>query len=293
MTFLKRNLLTLLLAVVCVALTVTAVNQNRQLAEQIQNLWGQLRQDASDIHHLKDGVAELEAAAPLAESLRVTVTDVDTVRHQVLLSLTLTPTEGAELQYPRITAHRPEGDPTDYLWPSADLRQRDGLWEGELALPVDGTSPVTLTLLTGPHNDPAGETLAEYPSMQALLPLVLADHGGEAAYDQAGDGKLYFVHLETVLTDPAGDPAEVEEPRYRVYRNGELALEVSALDYEIEGKGVAADPGDQIELKLTCRDAYGLSYEFGLRRWEIGPDWRARLVEQWRPTAYPTVVWPE
>ena len=295
MTFLKRNWLSLLLAVVCAALTVTVVNQNRQLteqADQIQKIWGQLRQDVSDIYHLKGDVAELEAAASPVQDFSVTVADVDTVRHQVLLSLTLTPAEGAQLQYPRVTAHRPEGDPTDYLWPSADLSEKNGLWVGELALPVDESSPVNLTLLTGPHADPAVEMLAEYPTMQALLPVVLADHGGEAACDQAGDGKLYFVHLETVLTDPAGNPVEVEEPRYRVYRNGELALEVSALDYEIEGKGVAADPGDEIELNLTCRDAYGLSYEFALRRWEIGPDWRVRLIEQWRPSAYPTVVWP-
>ena len=296
MTFLKRNWLSLLLAVACVALTVTVVDQNRRLAEQaeqIQNIWGQLRQDAADLYQLKRDTEELKSAAPLAESLRVTVADVDTVRQQVILNLTVTPAEGAQLQYPRVTAHRPEGDPVDYLWPTADLSEKNGLWEGELTLPVDEASPVTLSLLTGPHADPAVETLAEYPSMTALLPVVLANHGGEAAYDQAGDGKLYFVHLETELTDPAGNPVEVEEPRYRVYRNGELALEVSALDYEIEGKGVAADPGDQMELNLTCRDAYGLSYEFGLRRWEIGPDWRVRLIEQWRPSAYPAVVWNE
>jgi len=295
MTFLKRNWLSLLLAVVCVALTVTVVDQNRRLAEQaeqIQNIWGQLRQDVSDFYHLKGDVEQLKSAVPLAEGIRVTVTDVDTVRHQVILNLTVTPTEGARVQYPRVTAHRPEGDPAHYLWPSANLREKDGLWEGELTLPVDETSPVTLSLLTEPHTDPTVETLAEYPSMAALLPVVLANHGGEAAYDQAGDGKLYFVHCETNFTDPAGNPVEVKEPRYRVYRNGELALEVSALDYEIEGKGVDADPGDQMELNLTCRDAYGLSYEFSLRRWEIGPDWRVRLIEQWRPSAYPTVVWP-
>ena len=295
MTFLKRNWLSLLLAVVCVALTVTVVNQNRQLteqADQIQTIWGQLRQDVSDIYHLQGDVEELKPAASLVQAFSVTVADVDTVRQQVVLNLTVTPAEGAQLRYPRVTAHRSEGDPAHYLWPSADLREKNGLWEGELTLPVDETSPVTLSLLTGPHAEPAVETLAEYPSMTALLPVVLANHGGEAAYDQAGDGKLYFVHLETELTDPAGNPVVVEEPRYRVYRNGELALEVSALDYEIEGKGVAADPGDQMELNLTCRDAYGLSYEFALRRWEIGPDWRVRLIEQWRPAAYPAVVWP-
>ena len=295
MTFLKRNWLSLLLAVVCVVLTVTVVKQNRQLAEQseqIQKIWGQLRQDVSDIYHLKGDVEELKA--PLAGSLRVTVEDVDPVRRQVTLNLTLTPAEDATLRYPRVIAHRPESAPLmDALWPTADLSENGGVWEGKLTLPVEGDGAVMLSLVTDPYSDAPGvEILTEHDSIKALLPVTLAGYSGEAIYNQAGDGKMYFGHCETTFVDPAGDPVTVKEPRYQVYRNGVLALDVSAQGYEIEGTGVAADPGDQMELKVTCQDSWGISYEFALRRWEIGPDWRVRLIEQWRPTAYPAVIWP-
>ncbi len=163
-------------------------------------------------------------------------------------------------------------------------RGEHGVYTGRVFLPLDlrGRAEVSLAVTTG--GTTARESLDSWRDLSALLPLQRGGWGGAAWHYQ--DGLLTLDEGGSVsFYDGEGASVPVENPVYRLYRNGVLLeerpgvqTEASRLDgfYDYASgawpEGISCGPGDQVTLTFSCTDAYGLTYEFVQNRWTVGAD---------------------
>lgn len=279
MTFLKRNWLSLLMAVVCLTLTVTVVNQNRKLAEQaeqIQNIWSQLRKDVSDIHHLKSDVAELETAAKLVAEFSVEPAGIDAERQILLADVALTLQQWAPDT--SVVLHVFAGEERM----EAFLTPEDGVCRGRIEVPLQNSEPlrVTASVTTG------GLTTLENVGGGALgmfLPIRQSGGGWNGPWYRDGVMTCSDHHVSMEDRNYRGTE-DVFEPEFRFYRNGELALTLPGTtafeeaygdglggrfwpDTANGGWSVPCEVGDTVTMFFRCKDKYGLGYEFYVSGW--------------------------
>ena len=291
------------LPVLCAALLAAAVVQGRtaaRLTEQLSALTEQAARQEERIGAIEGAdAAQAEPEGPLCQTCQVSVTELDTDRRTLTVSLRLTLSRELEPYALQIAAHRPEAEPgEDQRWPRCWDVERDGKpgagYAGSLTLPYDENSPVALSLGIREDQEERWEELRAFGSMAGLLPLSGAAGSGEMGYNLAGDGRLYLVHWTATLPEPA------DAVSFRVTKNGGTALEADAPAGEtpgiysgigLEGQGVACGPGDRVELHLLCTDRLGFGYDFTLQTWEITKAGKA--AERWPASAYPAVTWPE
>ena len=101
--------------------------------------------------------------------------------------------------------------------------------------------------------------------------------------------------------------AQVVDPVFRIYLNGDLAEELpaelskssssSAGDCYApatpeQGLEVECSLGDTVEIKFFCRDSFGLGYEFAVANWTASAG-GAPAPEPYAPGANPVLTWPE
>ena len=290
----------------CAVLLAAVLWQNQRfdaLHTEISSLTAALEQQAQAASDLREQVEELQRAVPAGPALTdwsVTPVSVDPARRELTVRVSVTPAEGRDIRVDRAIAHRPDVDPAEnQQWPGAysfDALTDGTVW-GELTLPYAEESPVAFTVVCYEGRERCTQEIARYDSMDALLPVRLAENWGEMGYNMSGDGRLYLVHQSVTLAD--GMTADV--PVFRLLKNGAVAVEAPAEPMQEPGTysgyphlesfgGLPCAAGDRVELRFACRDSYGLSYEFPLHTWDIISSWQT--AERW-PEGGVVVTWPE
>ena len=188
----------------------------------------------------------------------------------------------------------------------------DGVFTASVSLPVEqkeDTVPV-LTLLAETGGVTVREDVDNIPRTFDLMPVARGVSGGGSL--RWRDGQLLLPSgFSFTPYDFADNNITVQEPQFRLYRNGELVLQEEAVhragnpriphcyylrETNEDGRGqeipVEGVPGDIILLTFSCRDEYGLEYEFYIEGWEIGED----DVENYEADLLwyiPQLTWPE
>lgn len=307
MEFLKKNWMQIFAPALCVILLAAVLWQNQKfdaLKEELASLSEALEQQEMQTGDLRQQVLELQRSAhtgPALVSWSVTPVSVDTARRELTVWVSVTPAEGRDIGVNSVVAHRPGIDPGENeQWPRAyDFEAKsDGTIGHELTLPYEENSAVAFTVIYYENGERYTQEIAAYASMDALLPVRLAENRGEMGYNMSGDGRLYLVHRSVVLADGA----VVEEPVFRLVKNGRTVLEAPAETMEKPGTysgypyleelgGLPCTEGDRVELLFACKDQAGLRYEFTLHTWDIVSSWQTE--ERWPERGGVTVTWPE
>ena len=188
----------------------------------------------------------------------------------------------------------------------------DGVFTASVSLPVEqkeDTVPV-LTLLAETGGVTVREDVDNIPRTFDLMPVARGVSGGGSL--RWRDGQLLLPSgFSFTPYDFADNNITVQEPQFRLYRNGEQVLQEEAMhragnpriphcyylrETNEDGRGqeipVEGVPGDIILLTFSCRDEYGLEYEFYIEGWEIGED----DVENYEADLLwyiPQLTWPE
>ena len=188
----------------------------------------------------------------------------------------------------------------------------DGVFTASVSLPVEqkeDTVPV-LTLLAETGGVTVREDVDNIPRTFDLMPVARGVSGGGSL--RWRDGQLLLPSgFSFTPYDFADNNITVQEPQFRLYRNGEMVLKEEAVhrarnhriphcyylrETNEDGRGqeipVEGVPGDIILLTFSCRDEYGLEYEFYIEGWEIGED----DVENYEADLLwyiPQLTWPE
>ena len=188
----------------------------------------------------------------------------------------------------------------------------DGVFTASVSLPVEqkeDTVPV-LTLLAETGGVTVREDVDNIPRTFDLMPVARGVSGGGSL--RWRDGQLLLPSgFSFTPYDFADNNITVQEPQFRLYRNGEQVLQEEAVhragnpriphcyylrETNEDGRGqeipVEGVPGDIILLTFSCRDEYGLEYEFYIEGWEIGED----DVENYEADLLwyiPQLTWPE
>jgi len=122
-----------------------------------------------------------------------------------------------------------------------------------------------------------------------FLPVRQSGMGWGGSFSYA-DGILHIVDAPHVyLEDIRYQPVQVDEVEFHIYRNGEEAFSAEGVAEAGSGDGgytprdwqwdFEAAPGDLFQLTLSCRDEYGLGYEFTLLEQQISPEGNAQNAE--------------
>ena len=294
------------LLALCAVLLAAVLWQNQKLDAlnaEVSSLTAALEQQAQESSGLREQVEALRRSLPEGPALTdwsVTPVSVDPARRELTVRISVTTAEGRGIRVDRAVAHRPDADPAEnQQWPVAygfDVLT-DGTAADELTLPYAPDTPVAFTVVYYENQEQCTREIARYDSMDALLPVRLAENWGEMGYNMSGDGRLYLVHRSVMLADGV----TVEEPAFRLVKNGQIVLEAPAEPTQELGTysgyphlesfgGLPCAAGDRVELRFACRDSYGLCYEFPLHTWDILSSWQT--AERW-PEGGVSVTWPE
>ena len=188
----------------------------------------------------------------------------------------------------------------------------DGVFTASVSLPVEqkeDTVPV-LTLLAETGGVTVREDVDNIPRTFDLMPVARGVSGGGSL--RWRDGQLLLPSgFSFTPYDFADNNITVQEPQFRLYRNGEQVLQEEAVhragnpriphcyylrETNEDGRGqeipVEGVPGDIILLTFSCRDEYGLEYEFYIEGWEIGED-DVENYEAAQLWYIPQLTWPE
>ena len=163
----------------------------------------------------------------------------------------------------------------------------NGVFTGKAAVPVEGNGRLTVTLLTDTGGTVTREQAEFVYQLSDLLPVTDGATGTSTPY-WVEDTLLLNSGFFFCPYDRDHDYVEVRDPEFRLYRNGELILEETAVYHPMsddipycyylreinkDGLGqtipVDAQPGDELRLAFACQDQFGLAYEFTVDRWQV------------------------
>lgn len=234
----------------------------------------------SEIGHISGQVARtLEEGVRLAADHRLEIAGVDRERRALTMEAAVTLREWqADTQAVLLADLAGETVKTPLA------RGENGVFSGQVKLPLDLRGEVALSLAVTTGGTTARESLDSWRDLSALLPLQRSGWSGAAWHYR--DGLLTLDeggHIS--FYDREGASVPVENPVYRLYRNGVLLEERPGVQTEasrLDGfcdyasgawpEGISCGPGDQVTLTFSCTDDYGLTYEYIQARWTVGAD---------------------
>ena len=176
-----------------------------------------------------------------------------------------------------------------------------GACRGQVAIPLEGDADFSLAAQVTSGGVTAREELGIWHGIASLLPL--RQRGTSVSDPRYLGGALISQVDLCVETDGS---AEVVDPVFRIYLNGDLAEEIPAEisqgtsssagdcyapatpEQKLE---VACMPGDTVAVVFFCRDSYGLGYAFSIGSWSVEAN--ASVSRGEGTLSEPVLTWPE
>jgi hypothetical protein len=155
-----------------------------------------------------------------------------------------------------------------------------GSYSGTLSIPVESGTEIRLTVVITTGGETVREELGDWGEISMLLPLQTGGGGWDGPVYQNGILSSQF-HI-TIDGQDNQKPGAIENPEFRIYRNGELVQTFGAVidptagsssgfcytvDTEDYRWGLECDEGDVIEIRFLCQDEFGLSYDWLFAAW--------------------------
>ena len=165
-----------------------------------------------------------------------------------------------------------------------------GSYSGTVSIPVESGTEILLTAVITTGGEIVREELGGWGEISMLLPL--QSDGGGWSGPEYRDGVLSSQFNVSVTGWDDQQPGEIRDPKFQVYRNGELVQTIAAVidPYSGSSNGVnytvdtedyrwslECDEGDEIEIRFLCQDEYGLGYDFLFGRWAVAGETVGRV----------------
>ena len=156
----------------------------------------------------------------------------------------------------------------------------NGTFKTTVGLPVTGQGELVFTALITSQGETSREHMTGYGDFSMLLPLQTGGGGWDGPVYQNGILSSQF-HI-TIDGQDNKKPGAIENPEFRIYRNGELvqtfgavidpsAGSSSGICYTVDTEdyrwSLECDEGDVIEIRFLCQDEFGLSYDWLFAAW--------------------------
>ena len=164
-----------------------------------------------------------------------------------------------------------------------------GTFETVVGLPVTEHGELIFTALITSQGETSREQMMGYGDFSMLLPL--QSDGGGWDGPEYRDGVLSSHFNVSVTGRDYQHPGEIRDPKFQVYRNGELVQTIAAVidpysgssngvNYTVDAEdyrwSLECDEGDIIEIRFCCQDEYGLGYDVLFGNWTVEgekPEW--------------------
>ena len=155
-----------------------------------------------------------------------------------------------------------------------------GTFEAAVGLPVAEHGELIFTALITSQGETSREQMMGYSDFSMLLPLQTGGGGWDGPVYQ--DGILSSQFHITIEGRDNQRPGVIENPEFRIYRNGELVQTFGAVIDPSAGSGsgvcytvdaedyrwsLECDEGDWIEIRFLCQDEFGLGYDWLFANW--------------------------
>jgi len=151
-----------------------------------------------------------------------------------------------------------------------------GNCSGIMLFPVEKNQEIHVAAAITTGGVTSREELASWWDFSAMLPIQLGSWGGSLPEYQDGMLRMesFLVCMDS-LNDGYG--ISVDAPEFRVYLNDELAKtqpgnefpDEDIMQYDCVLEGVPCKSGDTMRLAFSCKDAFGLGYEYNLGIWRV------------------------
>ena len=155
-----------------------------------------------------------------------------------------------------------------------------GTFETAVGLPVAEHGELIFTALITSQGETSREQMMGYGDFSMLLPLQSDGCGWSGP--EYREGVLSSQFDISVTGWNYQQPGEIRDPKFQVYRNGELVQTIAAVidPYSGSSSGVCytvdtedyrwsleCDEGDTIEIRFLCQDEFGLGYDWLFANW--------------------------
>ena len=156
----------------------------------------------------------------------------------------------------------------------------DGSYSGTVSLPVESGTEIRLTAVITTGGVTTREKLGDWGEISMLLPLQAGGGGWDGPVYRHGALSSQF-HI-TIDGRDNQKPGTIENPEFRIYRNGELVQTFGAVidptagsssgfcytvDTEDYRWSLECDEGDVIGIRFLCQDEFGLGYDWLFANW--------------------------
>lgn len=282
MKLLKRHWFSVLITVVCAALVFTTVKLRGDLTRlhvQVDIIRDLQREDKNAIRALEAKIAELEQGAELIAGYELQPAGIDAERKTLLADMVLTLRQWTADT--SVELHVFVGEEWTYSFPAVE----SGVCRGRVELPIENSESLRMVASVTSGGVTTREEVGSWWDIASLLPVQLSGFGG--ATPRYEDGMVQLHHYQADLFDGQDRYGiRVREPEFRMYLNdipvqtqpGTEQEDGGLVQYECLIEPMTCEPGDTFRMTFTCRDEFGLAYEFTLGLWSI-PEEEGRLEE--------------
>ena len=275
----KENLIQSLSLILCLVLLVVLLGQNRQIREQVNQL-------ENEVHQLRSSMTEevrnisFQVRQELEDSQRVVAEydlqpkEVSQEDHALLADVSVTLKEWFPDTQVSLLASV-EDSQHEYLMET----DSKGTFTAHIGIPLEAAQEIKLTAKLSGGGKNSLEHLGAWSDISLLLPL--QNGGGGWSGPEYRDG-IMNSNFNIAINGRNGVPGPIANPRFQVYRNGELAQTIPAVIdvYSSSSGGVCyttdtqgnrwhleCQDGDVVDIRFLCEDEYGLGYDFLFATW--------------------------
>lgn len=303
----KQNWLQILSLVLCLVLLFLVLGQNRQMKQQYDRLESELYQLRTELSDALQNVSfdirqELEAAERLIADYTLQPGGISKEDHTLLADVSVSLKEW--YLDTQVTLVAENGDTGTSI--TADTAG-DGTYTAQIAIPLEGNGEFHLSAHVSGGGMIRQEAIGSWADFSMLLPLRYC--GGSWDGPNYVNGTLSS-SFNIDIQGHSGVPGTIEEPRFLVYRNGELAQTIPAVpvtdyggydwvSYTVDTQGhrwqLECDPGDTVDIRFLCQDEFGLGYDFLFGSW-VAEDGLSEDISgaTFQSGSYPLILfWPE
>lgn len=275
----KQNWIHTLSLILCLVLLVLILGQNQKMKqrhEQLESEIHQLRMMLSDeIRSLSSTIErQLEDEQRIIEDYTLQPKEISRDDHALLADMSITLKEW----FPdtQVTLFAKIGDAQTELTMETD---KNGTFTAQIAIPLEELQEIGLTAQISGGGRTRQETAGSWSDISMLLPLRNTGSGWDGPSYHDG---ILSSSFAIYIGGREGMPGPVKNPRFQVYRNGELVQTIPAVidpystssdsvPYTVDSQGnrwhLNCEPGDTIDIRFLCEDEYGLGYDFLFANW--------------------------
>lgn len=269
---------------VCLILLVAVIAQGRRLEalqesvdDQLDMLHSQLSGEISSVSYRVEEA--LEQQARLVEDFSLEPVGID--EEEKALSAQASVTLKAWSPDTAVTLTVNIAGTTQSVSMTSDGQ---GGYTAQVLLPLEAGRELTLNAQILSQGVTRREDLGAWGDISLLLPL--RNSGGGWTGPEYRDGALHS-KFSIDIEGRDGNLVSVQEPRFLIYRNGELVQTLDAVkdpysdtaqdcsftvDSDDNLWSLECAEGDVIHIRFRCRDEFGLGYDFLFQTWVVGQD---------------------